>query len=101
MKDTLAGASPVDQPVVPLAPERWAPRDASWLNRPQIGGLPPRWHLVGADEAPACGYRTLLSIDLHNGWDQPPSESMKCARCLAWLKRHNARVTGPQQAAQE
>ena len=90
MNDNLAGASPVDQPVGRLEPERWAPRDASWLNRPHIGGLPPRWHLVGADEAPACGYPTLLSIDLHNGWDQPPSESMKCARCLAWLKRHNA-----------
>ena len=85
-----AAPGPVDRPVVLPLNERWAPRDASWLNRPHIGGLPPRWHLVGADEAPACGYQTLLSIDLRNGWDQPPSQSMKCARCLAWLKRHNA-----------
>jgi hypothetical protein len=77
---------------VPLALERWAPRDASWFNRPHIGRLPSRWHLVGDDEAPACGYPTLLSIDLHNGWDQqPPRESMKCSRCLAWLKRHNTK----------
>lgn len=90
----------LDRPVVPPVPERWAPRDASWLNRPHIGGLLPRWHLVGADGAPACGYPTLLNIPdpREDGMQpamQPPSESMKCARCIAWLKRHNTEFSGP------
>ncbi len=90
MTNTHAGASPVDQPVA-LLPERWAPRDASWYNRPHVGGLAPRWHFVGADNMAVCGHPSLLALtDRHDG--QPPAESFKCARCLAYLMRHNVRT---------
>lgn len=79
----------VERPVMPLEPEIWAPRDASWYNNPHISGLLPRWHRVGIDGMAVCGHPALLALSDYND-DQPPSESFKCARCLAWLKRHNA-----------
>ena len=73
--------APLDRQVGHPIPEQWAPRDASWFNRPHIGGFAPRWHLVGANGMAVCGHPTLLVL---NDWHgaQPPAESMKCARCI-------------------
>ena len=90
---TPAVVAPFERPVVPLVPEQWAPRDASWYNTPHISGLSPRWHRVGSDGMALCGHPAMLAT-MDYGDGMPPGESFKCARCTAWLKRHNAELTG-------